>query len=161
MSQARGESAERYHLVVLPIGRRKVSYPVEHRVDETRRDRRTFSNQLGKVIAVQQARLSRLIDAWLADVANETGERKQAGHVARLPLHELSLATPSVDVHGAVTFQHDDHDVHDVALVRKQLPRCVAPQLAVRGQPFQLVPRSATERAVRDESLDELPSVEG
>jgi len=121
VGQSGGEPAQRGHLLVVQVARGEEPRAIEHRVHEDRRDFMTLADHRRKMVAVDEQGDRPLLGDGVAGRVGEAGVRKQAGHVAFTPLHDLVESRAAVHVDGHAPGQQDDQVVHPVALRARQL----------------------------------------
>jgi hypothetical protein len=156
VGETRREPPERDHLLVVQLARRELPRPIEHPMDEGRRELVTLPGEGAHVLAGHDEDLHGLLDDRPARRRDEAGIRKQARDVALPPFRELLRTGAAIDEEGDAARQNDEEALHGHALLRERASRFQPPERPVRGQPLELLARRNADDPVFREPIDEI-----
>ncbi len=156
VGEARRQPPERDHLLVVQLVRRELPRPIEHPVDEDRRQPFTLPGEIAHPIPRHHEDFGGLLGERLARRRGEAGVRKHARDVATPPLHELVGTGSAIDEERDPARENHEETFHGLTLRREDVADVEPPDGPVRGQPLELLARRRADGAVVRQPIDEI-----
>ncbi len=160
VGETRREAPERDHLLVVQLARREVPRPVEHPVDEDRRELGTLPGESGKLLARHDENL-RPPPGRSTRPGPPTRREYGSRPVTSPARHSEGLvrAGAAIHEHGEAARENDEHALDRRALRGERVARRELPESPVRSQPLELLARRGADGPVLRQPVDQFDEI--